>query len=145
MKTEKITRSYKLKPYPNFSKLEEVRYSASRYSIFLQHFTTQLFYNSHIRFYSTKYMGTLANKAQKEAMGIVSGVKQASKATGNKLSCPQLYLESVPCTISPNNDSSFDYWVTVPSQFNNKVRVPVNSHKALNSSLKQGWGVIQAL
>ena len=40
----KITRSYKLQILPNFKKFEDVRYSASRYKIYLQHFITQLYY-----------------------------------------------------------------------------------------------------
>lgn len=67
-----LTRSYQLQIQPNFYKLEDLRYNANRYALYLQHFVTQLYYSVK-RFLSTKGMGSLANQAQKEAMAIIAG------------------------------------------------------------------------
>ena len=40
----KLTRNYKLKLYGNFGKIEDLRYSSSRYKLYVQHFVTQMFY-----------------------------------------------------------------------------------------------------
>jgi hypothetical protein len=135
MRTKTITRAYQLQILPNFQKLEDVRYSASRYRLYLQHFVTQLYFKPHVRFFSTKGMGTLANQAQKQAMGIVRGVR----ATGEKSNCPEVEFDSCPATISPSKDSTFDYWLTVTSQWGNKVRIPARSHRRLNDKLRNGW------
>ena len=139
MKKIKITKNYKLQMDPNFGKLEDIRYSASRYKLFLQHFTTQLYYNSHIRFYSTKGMGTLANQAQKKAIGIVSGEKAATKALNKKSNCPQIKNLLTPATIQQSKDSSFDYWIRFNSQWENKVFIPAKSHTKLNQALREGF------
>jgi hypothetical protein len=129
----KLTRSYILKPYPNFHKFEDLRYSASRYKLFLQHFVTQLYYHPFIRFYSTEGMGTLANRAQKEAVGIV---RSALATNGD---CPQIAFDSCPATITVAKDTTFDYWVVVNSQWQNTVKIPAKSHRKLNDKLMSGW------
>ena len=77
-----LTRSYQLQIEPNFHKLEDLRYASSRYMLYLQHFITQLYYEPIKRFFSTKGMGLLANRAQKQAMGIVAGEKERVKEVG---------------------------------------------------------------
>lgn len=135
MKTKVITRAYHLQIDPNFQKLEDVRYSASRYRLFLQHFTTQLYFKPATRFFSTAGMGALANKAQKQAMGIVKGIR--SKA--EKSNCPEIKFDSCPATLTESKHTTFDYWITVTSQWKNKVQIPARSHKKLNEKLRQGY------
>lgn len=130
-----FTRSYNLQIDPNFHKFEDVRYTASRYRIYLQHFVTKLYYNTMVRFFSTKGMGMLANQAQKRAMGIVSGIR----VLGGKSNCPQMEVNICPAEISPAKDTSFDYWLNVNSQWGNKVKIPVRSHGKLNEKLRTGW------
>jgi hypothetical protein len=139
MRTKTITRTYQLQILPNFQKLEDVRYSASRYGLYLQHFVIQLYFKPNVRFFSTKGMGTLANQAQKQAMGVVAAHRAAVKATGEKSNCPQVNFESCPATISPSKDSTFDYWLTITNQWGNKVRIPARSHRRLNDKLRDGW------
>ena len=131
----KLTRSYLLPIYPNLHKLEDVRYSSSRYILYLKCFTSNLYYTS-VKFFSTAGMGTLANQAQKQAMGIVRGEKRIKK---DKTSCPTINFESVPASISKSKNSTYDYWITVTSQFKNRVRIPANSYWKLNEKLREGW------
>lgn len=63
-----LTRTIHLQIIPNAGKLENLRYSASRFVLFTQHFITQIFFNRHIRHMSAAGMGTLANQAQYKAM-----------------------------------------------------------------------------
>jgi hypothetical protein len=94
MRTKTITRAYQLQILPNFQKLEDVRYSASRYRLYRQHFVTQLYFKPFQRFFSTKGMGKLANQAQKQAMGVIAAHRAATKANGDKSNCPQVNFES---------------------------------------------------
>ena len=136
----KITRSYKLRIYSNFYKIEDVRYSSNRYKLFLQNFTNKLYYNSHIKHFSTAGMGGLANKAQHHAIGIIKAEREALKERENKkTSCPEIKFEIVPGNISKNKNTSFDYWVNVVSQWKNIVKIPAKSHSKLNDKLKAGW------
>jgi transposase len=136
----KTTRAYKLKVYPNYHKLEDMRYTASRYKIYLQMFLMQLYYFSWIRFYSTRGMGGLANQAQKQAMGMIRGEREACKERENhKSSCPEVKFELCPGVIRKSDHSIFDYWITVTSQWKNKVLIPAKSHSKLNDKLRSGW------
>lgn len=137
MKTKMITKTYTLQIYPNFQKMEDVRYSSSRYKLFLQHFLTQLYHKPETRFLSTKGMGRLANKAQKQAMDIVRGIR----ARDMKSNCPEAKFDICPGTVNKAKGTNFDYWITVNSQWKNIVRVPAKSHKALNKKLREGWGL----
>ena len=140
----KLTRSYKLKIYPNFNKFEELRYAASRYKLYLQHFVTQLYFSDK-KFLSTKYMGTLANQAQKQAIGIIQGererVKEAAKTRESKSNIPQIKFESCPGKIEKSEDSTFDYWISISSQFGGSkpLKIPVRSTSPLNKKLKYKW------
>lgn len=135
-----ITRTYKLAIYGNSSKLENIRYTCSKYLMYTQHFLTQLYFNSSTRFLSTKGLGSLGNDAQHKAIGILNAHRAATKETGNKSNCPQLKNASVPAKIKASENSSFDYWVGVENGFVKKrVWVPCKSHRALNKKLKNGW------
>lgn len=134
-----LTRSYQLQISPNFHKLEDLRYNASRYSLYLQHFVTQLYYISK-KFLSTKGMGILANQAQKEAMGIISAERETTKTReGNKSNCPQIKYDSCPAKIEESNSTSYDYWIRLVSQWKNKILIPAKSHRKLNDKLRTGW------
>ena len=138
--TMKTTRTYKLKVYPNYHKLEDIRYTSSRYKLYLQIFLTQLYYFSWIKFYSTKGMGGLANQAQAQARGIVRGEREACKSRENhKSSCPEVKVELCPGLLRKAKYGVFDYWIAVNSQWKNKVLVPAKSHSKLNDKLRQGW------
>ena len=132
----KLIRSYILPIFPNFNKLEEIRYSSNRYILYLKSFVSNLYYNPTVKHFSTKGMGNLANKSQKQAMGIVSAERNAKK---EKTSCPTINFEMAPASITKSKDSSYDYWITLTSQFKNKIRIPSNSHRRLNKKLKEGW------
>ena len=124
--------TYRLKIFPNFHKSEDMKYSASRYSLYLQHFTTQLYYRP-VRFLSTQGMGKLANQAQKQAIGIVKGEKEALKEREiKKTSCPQISFQMTPGRIEKSKHTAFDYWITLTSQWKNKIKIPANSHTILS-------------
>jgi transposase len=138
----KLIRSYKLKIYPNFNKFEEIRYSVSRYKLYLQYFITQLYY-SNKKFLSTKGMGTLANQAQKQAIGIIQGEKELSKTKENKSNCPKIEFDMCPGKIEKSEDSTFDYWISLSSQFGGSkpIKIPAKSTSPLNKKLKDKWNL----
>jgi len=140
-----LTRSLHLQVPPNPGKLEDLRYSASRFGLFVQHWTTQLFFNRQIRHLPTKGMGQLANQAQHRAVGILNAQRAAAKETGDKTNAPQITFTSCPAKIEKSVDSKFDYWVDFETQFAKKrVRIPAKSHKRLNHFLRQGWALAEA-
>lgn len=119
MKITKLTRAYQLKIYSNFHKLEDLRYSASRYKLFLQYFVNLLFYKPWIKI-STK--------------GIA---KSALSKLGSD--CPEIKFDSCPAFIFKAKGTTFDYWITLTSQWRNRVKIPANSHRKLNDKLRKGW------
>ena len=133
-----LTRSYQLQIEPNFHKLEDLRYASSRYMLYLQHFVTQLYYAS-VRFFSTKGMGSLANQAQKQAMGIIAGEKERIKEVGGKSNCPQVRFNACPGVIQESKGTVYDYWIRLTSQWKNKILIPAKSHRKLNDKLRNGW------
>lgn len=129
----RLTRMYQLRIYPNFQKLEDLRYSASRYKLFLQHFVNLFFFKPWDKG-GTSGMGKLANIAQREAKGIVKSARIKSNAD-----CPEITFDHCPGFISKSKNSVFDYWITLTSQWKNKVKIPANSHRKLNDKLREGW------
>ena len=134
----KLTRSYVLKIYPNYHKLEDLRYSSSRYKLYLQHFVTQLYYHPWIKEYSTKGMGSLANRAQRQAKGIVKK-EMRSLELRNKSNCPQIHYDSCPATIEISNGTKFNYWINLTSPWRNKIKIPAKSYRKLNDKLRNNW------
>ncbi len=140
-----LTRSLHLQVLPNPGKLEDLRYSAARFGLFVQHFTTQLYFNRRIKRLPTKGMGQLANQAQHKAVGILNAHRAATKETGNKSNTPQIIFTVCPAKIEKSVDSKFDYWVDFETQFAKKrVRIPARSHKRLNHFLRLGWALADA-
>ncbi len=138
-----ISRSYLIPVYSNLGKQESIRYTAARFVQFVQHFVNKFFYDQ-ISKSSTKGMGTLANQAQRKAVGIVRAQKAASEATGNKSSCPEIKFKSCPAKIEVSEeDSSYDYWILVQQQLTTKrfdnIEIPARSIRPLNKALKHGW------
>ena len=111
----KITRSYNLSIHSNYHKLEEIRYSSNRYMLYVNHFINNLFYRPDIKHFSTKNMGTLANRAQKQAIGVVKAERRSSKALDKKPSLPVAKFNMTPATISTAKGSTYDYWIKLPS------------------------------
>ncbi len=137
-----MIRSYLIPVYPNQGKLENIRYTITRFTQFVQHFTNKFYYNQ-VSKYSTKGMGTLANQAQRRGSQQVKSHKAATKVTGTKSSCPEIKFKSCPARIELSEDSSYDYWISVETQFpnsrNDRILIPANSIKPLNKALKRGW------
>jgi len=140
-----LTRALHLQVLPNPGKLEDLRYSAARFGLFVQHFITQLYFNRRIKRLPTKGMGQLANQAQHRAVGVLSAHRAAAKETGNKSNTPQIIFTVCPAKIEKSVDSKFDYWVDFETQFAKKrVRIPAKSHKRLNHFLRLGWALADA-
>ena len=138
----KLTRSYKLALYPNKNKAETMRYTANRYGLYLQSATTQLFYNQHLKYFSTVGLGNLVSYAQKEARGIIKALQESEKITNHKVQPPILKQISCPGIIHTTNaTTSFDYWISVSNLFTkgNIRQIPAKSHKSLNKKLRNGW------
>jgi len=112
----KLTRSYNISIYPNYYKLEEIKYSSNRYMLYLNHFITQLFYRPFVKHLSTKNMGNLDNQSQHHAIGIIKGERNLSKTLNKKESIPKLKFDMVPALINKNKHSNFDFWITLTSQ-----------------------------
>src|SRR6476659_2918663 len=135
----KVTRTAKLAIYPNFGKLEGARYTYERHLQYTQHFVTQLYFNRHVKSFSTQGMGQLANQAHRKAQGVLKAHIAATKETGNKSSCPQMRQTCCPARIEKSADSKFDYWLSVENTFEKcqKIHMPLKSHKRLNQWLKR--------
>lgn len=140
----KLTRALHLEVLPNAGKLEDLRYSASRYKMFVQHWVTQLYFNPAVKHLSTRGMGQLSNQAQHRASGILNAHRASVKETGSKSNCPSVRFTSCPATIESSHSTQFDYWVSFETQFSKRrVRVPARSHKRLNKFLREGWSLTQ--
>ncbi len=101
-----MRRSYLIPVYSNPGKQESIRYTATRFIQFVQHFVNKFFYDK-ISKSSTKGMGKLANQAQRRATQIIRAQRAASEATGNKSSCPEIKFKSYPAKIEVSEDSSY--------------------------------------
>ena len=135
-----LTRALHIQVLPNPGKLEDLRYSASRFALYAQHFVTQLYFNRSVRHLSTLGMGQLANQAQHKAMGILKAQREAAKETGDKTNAPRISFLSCPARIEESKESRFDYWIDFETQFSKRrIRVPAKSHKRLNHFLREGW------
>jgi len=135
----KLTRSYKLRLYPNFGKAETSRYSYKRFLEYTNSFAGKLFFNGN-KSISTEGLGQLANQAQHKARGIISALFAAAKQTGSKTNIPVIKSIGCPAKIQPSKTKKFNYWISVENQFSKRrISMPALSHKKLNGSLKQGW------
>lgn len=136
-----VTRTAKLALYPNPGKTEGLRYTYSRHLLFTQHFITQLYFNRHLKHFTTAGMGNLANRAQRKAQGILKAHFESVKATGAKSNVPQINQIGCPAKIEKSEDSSFDYWVSVENMFEQRKKIwaPVKGHKRLKHWLSQGY------
>jgi len=136
-----VTRAIQLAIYPNKQKLDTARYTYERHKLYAQHFVTQLYHQPHVKFFSTKGMGQLANKAQHKALGLLKAHREATKETGNKSNLPLVSYVGCPAIIETSKDSSFDFWLKVEDTFKKSgyVSFPVKSHKRLNHWIKKGY------
>ena len=140
---EMLTRTLHLQVLPNKGKLEDLRYSASRFGLYTQHFVTQLFFKPDGRSFSTAGMGQLANQGQHKARGIINAHRAATKATLNKTNVPQCTFTVCPAKIERAKGTDFDFWVDFETQFAKKrVRIPAKSHKRLNHWLARKWKIV---
>lgn len=138
MKVKNI-RSHILKLFGNIGKRESLEYSAYWNTFFTQNFVNKLYFNDHIKFYSTAGWGTLFNQSQKKALGIIRAEKAATKATDSKSSPPILHTKFCPAVIQPSKSTDFDYWVGFQGVVGRRTFLPAKSIKKLNKDLKDGW------
>lgn len=135
-------RSYKLKLLGNKTKIDTARYTQVRFNQYCNSFMGYLFFTNKSN--STAGLGDLANQALYKSRKIVTSLRKASKATGNKMNVPVAKKIGCYAELEKSKSSKFQYWVAVSSQFSRKkVRMPANSHKALNKALKEGWKLNQ--
>jgi transposase len=135
-----LTKSLNLSIYPNFNKLEHLRYTSHKFKQLTQIFCNKLFINTK-KFLSTNGMGLLANQAQHKAISVLSAQKAAAKATKSKTNVPEIKFQSCPAKIEKSESKGFDYWISFENQFkkSGRVEVPAKSHKRVNTLLRQGW------
>jgi transposase len=133
-----VTRAYKLSISSNFRKKDEVRYTYESFLRYVNLWCGKLFFNGNKRF-STEGLGGLANKAQHKACGIIAAQRAAVKVTGEKSNIPIVKTIGCPAKIECSKKSSFDYWISVESQFAKPVKLPAKSHRKLNHALRDGW------
>jgi len=132
-------RSYKLKLYGNLSKTDTARYTQVRFNQYCNSFMGRVFFGENK--ISTKGLGMLANQALYRSRLIVSTLKSASKATGNKANVPCVSKIGCYAELEPSKTKSFDYWVKVANQFGKAICLPAKSHKALNQAVGDGWKI----
>ena len=139
----KISRAYKLKLEGNSAKNEILRYSHNRFLSYTQIYAGKLFFNGN-KPISTKGLGTLVNQAQHKSRGIIKALKEASKATGDKINVPELKNIGMPCKIEVSKNT-YDYWIRIPNQWtkHSVIRIPCKSISPLNKALKDGWELSQ--
>lgn len=134
-----VTRSYKLSISANRDKTETAKYLIDRFNLYVVQFLGNQYYYNYSE--STKGLGELANQAQHVAKGKAKALREAVKATGNKVNLPTKTHEGVPVKVELSYNTSFDYIVKVPNHWvrNYKLDLMVKSHKAFNKALKEGW------
>lgn len=132
-----MTRSYNLALHANSVKLDTARYTYERHAQYVRHWAGRLFFNGN-KSLSTAGLGQLANQAQHKARGIISALTAAAKAAGNKTNVPRIERVGCPAKIEASQNS-FDYWLSVESQFGKRIQLPVKSHRKLNEALRGGW------
>ena len=133
-----VVRSYKLKLYGNIAKTDTARYTIKRFNDYANMFLGKLFFRQYN--ISTKNMGKLANQSLYKANRIIKAQRQAHKKTGDKMNVP--FVKHLGCyaKVEKSKNSKFDYWVSVSNQWlGSPVKLPAQSHKALNKALQQGW------
>ena len=136
----KVTRSYKLKLYPNQTKEDTMRYTWNRFKEYCQVWVGKLYFNEN-KHISTQGLGKLANDAEHKARAIIRCQTAAAKATGNKTNIPDLKNIGMTAKLEiPQKKGEFDYWVNILNQWQGKpLKIPAKAHKGLNHALKSGW------
>lgn len=135
---KKCNRSYKLRLNGGITKMETARYTHARFLEWSNYWVGRLFFSPKEKF-STKGMGSLSNKAKHKAMGILRAQRESAKATGNKVNVPVLKNVGAYATLEKSKNS-FDYWISISNQWGGRpIKIPANSHKALNHALKNHW------
>lgn len=124
----------------NATKLDTARYSWRGFTECARYWAGRLFFNGNKRI-STRGMGAIADQAQHKTRGLIRALSEAAKATGNKTNVPDLKNTGAYAKLEESKSSSFDYWVRISSPWHTgkPIRIPANSHKALNKALKNGW------
>lgn len=135
-----VNRSYKLKCYPTINKSEIARYTINRFNTYLNSEIKKIECNFN-KIMSTKGKGQLFNKAQYFAKDILSKAKKSAKVLKTKYKTPVVNQLFTRVSIEISKNSKFDYFILVENQFEKTkiVRIPVKSHKALNTALKNNW------
>ena len=146
-KKDVVVRAYKLKLFPNGSKKDIALYALNRFELYCNHFTGKALFEKKPR--STRGMGWLPNKAQHYCRNEASKLKKSAKITGNKINVPVIRSSSLemPVSMEPAKNTEFDFWVKVPNQWTKTkiIKIPANSHKALNKALKSGWKLTKSI
>lgn len=139
----RITRSYKLRVYPNLSKSDTVRYCISRFISYVNAWLPKLFFNGN-KSLSTTGLGQLANQAQHRARGIITA--QTKAAAGNKTNVPEFKKHCCPGKLEQSKDSSYSYWIKVSNLWTKTKTIAISalSHKKLNRKLRDGWKLSKA-
>lgn len=133
-----ITRSYKLKLYPNKGKEEILRYTMWWYRAFVLQYIKQ-YYENGDEWTSTSGMGSLPNQAQSHARDVIKAGRAAERKTGIKFNLPKNFPMMCQASIKPSllSNTSFPYWIKpVLGPY-----IPLKTHKALKAALRKG-GVI---
>lgn len=141
----RVTRSYKLRVYPNKVKGDTVRYCMDRFVGYVNAWLGKLFFNGN-KSMSTTGLGQLANQAQHRARSIISAQKKAAKVTGDKINIPEFKKQCCPGKIEVSKGSSWTYWIKVSNLWTKSkvIPIPCLSHRGLNKKLRQGWELSSA-
>jgi transposase len=159
-----LSRTFLLKLAPNKAKLDTARYTYEKHLLYVQHWTTQLYFkpdfkeglitsrkglsdeekavlNKKAQAFSTEGTGMLCNQAQQRARAILSAHWASTEATGNKSNVPQVKQIGCPARLEASKTKEFDYWLSVENAMEKRGRVmlPCHSHIRLNHFLKTGW------
>lgn len=136
----KVTRTYKLRLYPNKIKADTIRYCQFRYVQYINMWLGRLYFNGNAHI-STKGLGKLTNDAQYRAKAIIKSHTKMIKATNAKSNIPIFKAAICPAKIEFNKNSSYNFWVKISNLLtrNKVIRVPALSYSKLNKKLKDGW------
>lgn len=145
LKREMINiRSYELKLYGSKAKFEDLAYSSHIFTGLTNSFIEHLYFNQHVKFYSTKGMGLLGNQAQRKATGIVRSKVSNEKNNEHKKSVPVLKIQQCFANIKYlGTHRHFNYKINFGLSFGSeraKSRfVFAKKTKPLKKAIQQGW------
>lgn len=137
--------SYVLPLFATQKKLDELGFACFKYRGFVNEYIEDLFKHPEVKHYSTKGLGTLANQAQRYAIGQVKAIRALKKEKPDqKISCPVFRKTVCPAEIwkqSTHKHFNFilKFYVGFSDDRAHGVHVYSNGYKQVKKKIRDGW------